>query len=147
MIPNSASSSRLTTIAKSRIVLHKSISMDASKTTPSTPTAGTPVGESTPLSSRFRLTSARTSLMDYKKPNTGSSRLSTPIEQQTPAVATTPTSPGSLIPMRRKSAVAALPKRTNLTMKSNPDVLKGKLDGVRNAFVRTAASAVKTGTR
>ncbi|XP_029711734.1 adenomatous polyposis coli homolog [Aedes albopictus] len=148
MIPNSASSSRLTTIAKSRIVLHKSISMDASKTTPSTPTAGTPVGESTtPISSRFRLTSARTSLIDYKKPNsTASSRLSTPIggSSEPPA---TPTSPGSMIPMRRKSAIAALPKRTNLTMKSNPDVLKGKLDGVRNAFVRTAASAVKTGTR
>ncbi|XP_062539465.1 adenomatous polyposis coli protein-like isoform X2 [Armigeres subalbatus] len=152
MIPNSASSSRLTSIAKSRVVLNKSISMDASKTTPSTPTAGTPCGEGTPLSSRFRLTSARTSLVDYKKPSSG--RFSTPVigsggagEHQNPPVVTTPTSPGSMIPMRRKSAIAALPKRTNLTMKSNPDVLKGRLDGVRNAFVRTAASAVKTGTR
>lgn len=150
LIPSSASSSRLTTIAKSRIVLHKSISMDASKTTPSTPTAvGPPSGESTPLTSRYRLTTARTSLVDYKKPNTSGGRLSsTPQIRQTSeeGVPATPTSPGSMIPMRRKSGIA-LPKRTNLTMKSNPDVLKGKLEGVRNAFVRTAASGVKTGSR
>uniref|UniRef100_A0A1Q3FWR5 Putative beta-catenin-binding protein apc n=1 Tax=Culex tarsalis TaxID=7177 RepID=A0A1Q3FWR5_CULTA len=148
MIPSSASSSRLTTIAKSRIVLHKSISMDASKT-PATPVSGgpPPSGESTPLTSRFRLTSARTSLVDYKKPNTTGGRLSTPVRSgEEPVVPATPTSPGSMIPMRRKSGIA-LPKRTNLTMKSNPDVLKGKLEGVRNAFVRTAASGVKTGSR
>lgn len=143
MIPSSASSSRLTTIAKSRIVLHKSISMDTSKT-PSTPiSVGPPCGESTPLTSRYRLTSARTSLVDYKKPNTGGGggRLSTPVRSSEDSPG------GTQIPqMRRKSGIA-LPKRTNLTMKSNPDVLKGKLDGVRNAFVRTAASGVKTGSR
>ncbi|XP_058827481.1 uncharacterized protein LOC131687416 [Topomyia yanbarensis] len=156
MIPNSASSSRLSNTTKTRLSLHKSISMDASKTVPGTPTPGTPSGEGTPLSSRFRLSSARTSLVDYKKPNTG--RLSTPISSNSSneqivnggggggGVVTTPTSPGSMIPMRRKSGLV-LPKRTNLTMKSNPDVLKGKLEGVRNAFVRTAALAVKTGTR
>ncbi|XP_053682156.1 adenomatous polyposis coli homolog [Sabethes cyaneus] len=153
MIPSSASSSRLTAMAAgkvSRISLHKSVSMDASKTVPGTPTSGpgtTPSsGESTPLSSRFRLTTARTSLVDYKKPCTG--RLSTPIssnssQEQIASLNGAVTSPGSLIPMRRKSGLV-LPKRTNLTMKSNPDVLKGKLDGVRNAFARTA---LKTGTR
>ncbi|XP_058444206.1 uncharacterized protein LOC131425919 [Malaya genurostris] len=155
MIPSSASSSRLSSTSKTRLSLHKSISMDASKTVPGSPTTGTPSGESTPLSSRFRLTSARTSLVDYKKPNTGGSggRFSTPIssnssnEQIANGVnGTTPTSPSTMIPMRRKSSIA-LPKRTNLTVKSNSDVLKGKLEGVRNAFVRTAASAVKTGTR
>ncbi|XP_055527982.1 adenomatous polyposis coli protein-like isoform X2 [Wyeomyia smithii] len=156
MIPSSASSSRLTAMAggkTSRISLHKSVSMDASKTVPGTPTGtATPTSEeSTPLSSRFRLSSARTSLVDYKKPNTGGGRLSTPIssnssQEQIGTPNAGAVSPGSLIPMRRKSGLV-MPKRTNLTMKSNPDVLKGKLDGVRNAFVRTAASAVKTGTR
>ncbi|XP_055598736.1 mucin-17-like [Uranotaenia lowii] len=162
LIPNSASSSRLSLMApKTRLTLNKSISVqESARTTPSTPTtAGTPAGESTPLTSRFRLTTARTSLVDYKKPNTVG-RLSTPtstanvpessINGSAGAGASgpaTPTSPSSLLPIRRKSGIA-LPKRTNLTMKSNPDVLKGKLDGVRNAFSRnTTAAAVKTGSR
>ncbi|XP_055619367.1 uncharacterized protein LOC129764380 [Toxorhynchites rutilus septentrionalis] len=152
MIPSSASSSRLTSVAKSRLSLQKSISMDASKTTPSTPMAGTPTGDGgTPLSSRYRLTSARTSLVDYKKPNTSGGRLSTPISsnssnEQIANGITTPTAPGSMIPMRRKSGIVLPKPRTNHTMKSNTsEALKGRLDGVRNAFARTAA--LKTGAR